>query len=108
MYIYGRPYTHKNIAGFIDNSKGMDPTVRPNCQFGEVINDKDGDMEREVDILIMVEAIMYLTIRDALLINYPFLKRTPAWKKREEQGLPVDVIKGEKPKKNQWVLTNIL
>ena len=55
-------------------------------------------MEREVDRLIMVEAIMDLTIGDDLLINYPFLKRTPTWKKREELGLPKDVRKGRKPK----------
>jgi hypothetical protein len=78
MYIDGHAYTHKNIAGFINSSKGRDPTVRPNCQFVEVINDKDGDMEREVDRLIMVEAIMDLTTGDELLIDYPFLKHTPA------------------------------
>ena len=73
-----RAYTHKNISGFINSSKGRDPTVRPNCQFVEVINDKDGYMEREVDRLIMVEDIMDLTIWDDLLINYPFLKCTLA------------------------------
>jgi hypothetical protein len=88
MYIDGHAYTHKNISGFINSSKGRDSNVRPNCQFVEVINDKDGDMEREVDRLIMVEAIMDLTIGDELLINYPFLKRTLARKKREELGLP--------------------
>ena len=46
MYIYGRAYTHKNIVGFINSSKGRDPTIRLNCQFVKVINDKDGDMER--------------------------------------------------------------
>jgi hypothetical protein len=35
-------------------------------------------MEREVDRLIMVEAIIDLTIGDELFINYPFLKHTPA------------------------------
>jgi hypothetical protein len=78
MYIDGRAYTHKNISGFINSSKGRDPNVRPNCQFVEVINDKDGDMEREVDRLIRVEGIMDLTIGDELFINYPFLKHTPA------------------------------
>jgi hypothetical protein len=58
-------------------------------------------MEREVDRLIMVEAIMDLTIGDELFINYPFLKRTLARKKREELGLPKDVRKGRKPKNNQ-------
>jgi hypothetical protein len=101
MYIDGRSYTHKNISGFINSSKGRDPNVRPNCQFVEVINDKDGDMEREVDRLIMVEAIMDLTIGDELFINYPFLKHTLARKKREELGLPKDVRKGRKPKNNQ-------
>ena len=76
-------HTHKNISGFINSSKGRDPNVRPNCQFVEVINDKDGDMEREVDRLIMVEAIMELTIGDALLINSPFLKHTHVQNKRE-------------------------
>ena len=33
-------HTQKNIAGFINSSKGRDPTVRPSCQFVEVINDK--------------------------------------------------------------------
>jgi hypothetical protein len=74
MYIDGRAHTQKNIAGFINSSKGRDPNVRLNCQFVEVINDKYGDMEREVDRLIIVEAIMDLTIGDELLINYPFLK----------------------------------
>lgn len=74
LHIDGRAYTHNNIAGFINSIKGRDHNVRPNCQFVEVIN--DGDMEREVDIL--VEAIMDLTIGDALLIDYPFLKDTPA------------------------------
>ena len=69
MYLDGHAYTHKNIAWFINNSKGRDPTVRPNCQFVEVINDKDGDMEREVDRLIMVGDIMDLTIGDDLFIN---------------------------------------
>jgi hypothetical protein len=78
MYIDGCAYTHKNIAVFINSSKGRDPNVRPNSQFVEVINDKDGDMEREVDRLIMIEAIMNLTIGDELLINYPFLKYTHA------------------------------
>lgn len=96
-------HTHKNIAGFINSS-----TVRPNCQFVEVINDRDGDMEREVDRLIMVEAIMDLTIGDELLIDYPFLKHTLARKKREEQGLPKDVLKGRKPKNNKWVWTDVL
>jgi hypothetical protein len=77
MYIYGCGYTHKNIVGFINSSKGRDPTVRSNCQFVEVISDKDGDMEGEVDILIMVEDIMDLTTGDQLLIDYPFLKRIP-------------------------------
>ena len=76
MYIDGHAYTHKNIAGFINSSRGRYPNVRPNCQFVEVINDRDGDMEREVDRLIMVEAIMDLTTRDELLIDYPFLKCT--------------------------------
>ena len=30
LYIDGRVYTHKNIAGFINNSRGRDPNVRPN------------------------------------------------------------------------------
>ena len=72
LYIDGHAYTHKNIVGFINNSRGKDPNVRPNCQFVEVINDNDG----EVDILIMVEAIMDLTTGDELLIDYPFLKHT--------------------------------
>ena len=101
-------HTHKNISGFINSSKGRDPNVRPNWQFIEVINDKDGDMEREVDRLIMVEAIMDLTIGDELLINYPFLKCTPTRKKRKEQGLPKDDLKGRKPKNNQWVWIDIL
>lgn len=46
MYIDGCAYTHKNIARFINSSNGKDLTVRPNCQFVEVISDKDGDMER--------------------------------------------------------------
>jgi hypothetical protein len=101
MYIDGHAYTHKNIASFINNSKGRDPNVRPSCQFVEVINDKDGEMEREVDILIMVEDIVDLVIGDELLINYPFLKCTPARKKMEELGLPKDVRKERKPKINQ-------
>ena len=64
-------------------------------------------MEREVDRLIMVEAIMDLTIGDELLIDYPFLKCTPGWKKREEQGLLKDVRKGIKPKNNEWVWTDV-
>ena len=101
LYIDGRAYTHKNIAGFINGSRGRDPNVRPNCQFVEVINDRDGDMERDVDRLIMVEAIMDLTTGDELLIDYSFLKHTPARKEREEQGLPKDVRKGRKPKNNE-------
>ena len=101
MYIDGSAYTHKNIARFINSSKGRDPIVRPNCQFVEVINDKDGDMEREVDRLIMVEAIMDLTIVDELLIDNPFLKCTLVRKKMEEQGLPKDVLKGRKLKNNK-------
>ena len=31
MYINGHAQTNKNIAGFINSSKGRDPTVRPNC-----------------------------------------------------------------------------
>jgi hypothetical protein len=62
LYIDGSAYTHKNIAVFINSSRGRDPNVRPNFQFVDVINDRDGDMEREVDRLIMVEAIMDLTI----------------------------------------------
>jgi hypothetical protein len=58
-------------------------------------------MEREVDRLIMVEAIMGLTVGDELLIDYPFLKHIPAQKKREEQGLPKDVHKGRNPKNNE-------
>ena len=58
-------------------------------------------MEREVDRLIMFEDIMDLTTGDELLIDYPFLKCTPARKKREEQGLPKDVWKGRKPKNNE-------
>jgi hypothetical protein len=94
-------HTHKNIAGFINSSKGRDPTIRLNCQFVEVINDKDGDMEREADRLIMVEAIVDLTIGDELFINYLFLKHTPTQNKREEQGIPKDVLKGRKLKNNQ-------
>ena len=101
MYIDGRVYTHKNIIGFINSSKGRDPTTRPNCQFVEVINDKDGDMKKEVDRLIMVEDIIDLTIGYELLIDYPFLKHTLVRKKREEQGLPKDVLKGRKPKNNK-------
>jgi sugar-specific transcriptional regulator TrmB len=101
LYIDGRAYTHKNIVEFINSSRGMYPIVRPNCQFVEVINDRDGDMEREVDRLIMVEAIMDLTTGDELLIDYPFLKHTLVRKKREEQGLPKDVRKGRKPKNNE-------
>ena len=101
LYIYRCAYTHKNIVGFINSSKERDPNVRSNCHFVEVINDKDVDMEREVDRLIMVEAIMDLTIGDSLLIDYPFLKHSPMLKKREEQGLPKDVRKGRKPKNNE-------
>ena len=78
LYIDGHAYTHKNIAGFINSSKGKDPTIRPNCQFVEVINDKEGDMERQVEIFIMVEAITDLTIGDELLINYPFNPKNPS------------------------------
>ena len=70
MYIDASAYKHKNIVGFINNSKGRYHTVRPNCQFAEVINDRDGYMEREVNRLIMVEDIMDLTIVDDLLINF--------------------------------------
>ena len=101
LYIDAHAYTHKNIVGFINSSKGRDPNVRLNCPFVEVINDKDGDMEREVDRLIMVEAIMDLIIGDELSIDYPFLKHTPMQKKREEQSLPNDVCKGRKPKNNE-------
>ena len=41
LYIDGCAYTHKNIVGFINSSRGRDPNVRPNCQFVEVINDRD-------------------------------------------------------------------
>ena len=107
LYIDGYAYTYKNIAGFINSSRGRDPNIRPNCQFVEVINDRDGDMEREVDRMIMVEPIMDLTTGDELLIDYPFLNCTHARKKREEQGLPKDVHKGRKPKHNEWVWTNV-
>lgn len=50
---------------------------------------------------------MDLTIGDELLIDYPFLKHTHAWKKREEQGQPKDVYKGRKPKNNEWVWTDV-
>ena len=78
MYVDGCAYTHKNIAGFITSSKGRDPTVRTNCQFVEVINDKYEYMERYVDRLIMVKDIMDLNIGDELLIDYPVLKHTLA------------------------------
>jgi len=65
-------------------------------------------MERDADRLIMVEAIMDLTIGDELLIDYPFLKHTPSRKKREEKGLPKDVLKGIKPKNNKWVWIYVL
>jgi hypothetical protein len=71
MYIYGREYTHKNITYFMNSSEGRDPNVRPNCQFIEVINDKYGYMEREVDRLIMVEDIMELTTRMSYLLITP-------------------------------------
>ena len=58
-------------------------------------------MERDVDILIMVEAIMHLNNGDDLLIPSPFLKLTLTQKKKEEQHLPKDVLKGRKPKNNQ-------
>ena len=77
MYIDGCAYKHKNIAGFINSSKGRDRNVRQDCPFVEVINDKYGYMERQVYILIMVEVIMDLTIGDELLINYTFKKCTP-------------------------------
>ena len=64
-------------------------------------------MEREVDILIMVESSMDLSTGDELLIDYPFLKCTPMWKKREKQGLPKDVRKGRNPKNNEWVWTDV-
>ena len=95
-------YIHtQNIAGFINNSKGRDPIVRPNCQFVEVINDKDEDMERMFDRLIMVDSIMNLTNGDELLINYPFFKLNLVQNKKEEQSIPKDVLKGRKPKNNQ-------
>ena len=50
---------------------------------------------------------MDLNIGDELLIDYPFLKHIPAWKKREEQGLPKDVCKGRKTKKNEWVWSDV-
>ena len=58
-------------------------------------------MEIHIDILIMVEAIMELTIGDELLMNFSFLKCTTARNKREEQGLLKDVLKGKKSKNNQ-------
>ena len=101
MHIDGGAYTHNNIAGFINNGKGRNHTIRPNSQFVEVINEEDGDMEREVDRLIMAEVITGLTIRDQLLINYNFVKCTLVQKKREEKVLTKDVIKGRKPKNNK-------
>ena len=101
MYIEGCAYTHNNIAEFTNSSVERDPTVRANCEFVVFINYKDGDMEREVDRLIKFEAIVDLTIRDDLLINYPFTKNTPTERKREEQGLPKDVLMGRKPKNNE-------
>ena len=71
LYIYLHVDTHKNIAWIINSIKGRDPTIRQNCQFVEVMNDKYGDMEREVDRFIMVEAFMELTTGDELLIDYP-------------------------------------
>ena len=87
IYIDGCSYTHKNIAGFINSSKGKDPTIRPNFQFVEVINNKDGDMEREVDRLIMVEAIMDPTIGDKLLI-LPLLKKHSYVKEKGRRRSP--------------------
>ena len=100
VYIWVCVHT-QNIAGFINSIKGRDPIVRSKCQFVEVINDKDGDLERDVDKLIMVESIIDLNIGDELLIDYPFLICTRARKKREEQGLLKDVLKGKKPKNNK-------
>ena len=31
LHIEGHAYKHKNIVGFINNSNGNDPTIRPNC-----------------------------------------------------------------------------
>lgn len=58
-------------------------------------------MESRVDRMIMVEAIRDLFVGDELLINYPFVKRTLARKRREEQDLPKDVPKGRKQINNQ-------
>lgn len=102
MYIDDHPYTHKKITGFINSSKGKDPTIRWNYKFVEVINDKYGDMERWVDRFIMVDAITKLTIGDELLIKYLCLKKTLKWKRREEEGLPKDVPKGRKPNNVKW------
>ena len=55
-------------------------------------------MERQVEIFIMVEANIDLTIGDELLINYPFIKFTPTRNRREEEGLLRDIPKRRKPK----------
>jgi hypothetical protein len=45
MYTDGHAYTHKNIAGFINSSRGRDPIIRPNFEIVDVINDKHGGMK---------------------------------------------------------------
>ncbi|KAH7442447.1 hypothetical protein KP509_03G089000 [Ceratopteris richardii] len=71
LYIDGRPYTHGNIAGLINSSRGLHNSSRTNCTFEEHENSHESPyMSRDVSRYIVVNAITTLHASDELLVNY--------------------------------------
>jgi hypothetical protein len=74
----GHPCIHRNIAGFINNSRNQHRSS--NCIFFEAINDKERFMSRIVKLYVYVATIQNLFIKDELLVEYNFTRLKPTLK----------------------------
>jgi hypothetical protein len=96
LYIDGHPWTHGNIAGFINSCRSS--LFSENCSFEEHSNDKEFFMKRKASIFLVVHAICSLSLGDKLLIKYNFRRPPTTHQKCFAFGLPLDVPLGHKKK----------
>jgi hypothetical protein len=96
LNIDNRPWTHRNIAGFINNCRSS--LFSANCSFEEHSNDKEFFMKRKTSRFVVVHAIHSLSLGDELLINYNFHRPPTTRQKLLALGLSFDIPLGRKKK----------
>ena len=98
IYIDGHPFTHGNIAGFINSSRCS--LFFANCSFEEQFIDQELFMKRKTSRFVVVHAIHSFSLGEELLINYNFHRPPTSHQRCLTLGLPLDIPLGHKTQNN--------